>query len=137
MDERISLRFNGKLLALRMEDANLENIDRVAKSQGKSRSEWMRLAMLTQLAVDLAMIGEPEPVEKKCHVEPSEPVPEMVGAWAVDYGDVTIEDGEGEPVKFVPTPSRMGATIETEYYVVATEPEPEVEVPVERPNKWA
>lgn len=70
MDERISLRFNGKLLTLRMEDANLENIDRVAKARDQSRSEWMRLAMLTQLAVDLAEIGapEPEPVDTDCRV---------------------------------------------------------------------
>ena len=110
MDERISLRFQGKLLALRMEDANLENIDRVAKSLGMSRSEWMRLAMLTQLAVDLAMIGPDQtvttngaaPVNVPCEtVHEPEPVSEMVGAWA------------------------------------PPEPEPEVEVRVERPNKWA
>ena len=108
MDDRISLRFNGKLLSLRMEDANLENIDRVAKALGMSRSEWMRLAMLTQLAVDLAMIGAPEREEPQVsEPEPvietlrEEHVSEMVGAWA------------------------------------PPEPEPEVEVPVERPNKWA
>ena len=114
MDERISLRFNGKLLALRMEDANLVNIDRVAKAKAMSRSEWMRLAMLTQLAVDLAMIGAPE--REDVPRETPEPevsqdtealneiihgASEMVGAWA------------------------------------PPEPEPEVEVRVERPNKWA
>ena len=122
MDDRISLRFNGKLLSLRMEDANLENIDRVAKSLGMSRSEWMRLAMLTQLAVDLAMIGAPEPVDNMCHVEPSPhvPPPDVVFSEPVQFGAPV----EPEPAEMV------GAW-------APPEPEPEVEVRVERPNKWA
>jgi len=126
MDERISLRFNGKLLALRMEDANLENIDRVAKAKGQSRSEWMRLAMLTQLAVDLAEIGAPvreeqpptEPIESTSSEDETpgqEPAlaeeppvlesvmanhhVEMVGAWAPPEEPEPAED---------PRPNRWG-----------------------------
>ena len=99
MDDRISLRFNGKLLSLRMEDANLENIDRVAKSLGMSRSEWMRLAMLTQLAVDLAMIGPPDVPCETLHKEP-EPVPEMVGAWAPPEPEPEVEVPVERPNKW-------------------------------------
>ena len=55
---RISLRLDGKLLALKIEDANLANIDRVAMARNMSRSEWMREALLVQLACDLADVAE-------------------------------------------------------------------------------
>ena len=103
MDERISLRFQGKLLSLRMEDANLANIDRVSKAKGQSRSEWMRLALLTQLVVDLAEIGAPAPVEKMFPVPHPEDdtealneivqgASEMVGAWAPPEPEPEVED---------------------------------------------
>ena len=137
MDDRISLRFNGKLLSLRMEDANLENIDRVAKARGQSRSEWMRLAMLTQLAVDLAEIGAPnaEPKCGVCGVPGHDPEAEH----EIDHENVRVVPRETvEPDVFHAPPE----TLTPEYHGVDTvifpaSLEPEVVAPVERPNKWA
>ena len=55
--------------------------------------------MLTQLAVDLAMIGPPDVPCETLHKEP-EPVPEMVGAWAPPEPEPEVEVPVERPNKW-------------------------------------
>lgn len=43
-----------RLLSFRMEDTNLDSIDRLATTQGVSRSQWIRQAVLAELVLELA-----------------------------------------------------------------------------------
>jgi len=42
-----------KMCSFRMEEENLASMDTVARSQGISRSDWIRRALLAQLVADL------------------------------------------------------------------------------------
>lgn len=61
-----------RLLSFRMEDENLDSIDRLARMQGISRSQWIRQAVLAELVVELV-------TPKKPKVATSPPPTEQMG----------------------------------------------------------
>jgi uncharacterized protein (DUF1778 family) len=64
-----------RLLSFRMEDENLDSIDRLARMQGISRSQWIRQAMLAELVVELVTPKKP----KVAKVATSPPPTEQMG----------------------------------------------------------
>ena len=84
---RVPVRINGKLISFRIEEPSLEDIDRLARSQGMDRSHWIRHACHVQITLDLIACGgivaeeagEPEevtPVEEIAFVAPPQAAPE-------------------------------------------------------------
>ena len=54
---RVPVRINGKLISFRIEEPSLEDIDRLARSQGMDRSHWIRHACHVQITLDLIACG--------------------------------------------------------------------------------
>ena len=98
-----------RMQTFRVEVENLDQIDRICRHKGTSRSKWYRMAVLNQLVQDLAEITEPV----VSHETPGD----------LGYGPVTIGSGDGDPhVYEVPPLPVPDITMETHIY----------EVPVER-----
>lgn len=55
---RVPVRIAGKLVSFRIEEPSLEDIDRMARSQGMDRSRWIRHACHVQLVLDMVQNGD-------------------------------------------------------------------------------
>jgi hypothetical protein len=130
-----------KMISTRVTEQNIDSMDKVARSQGISRSQWIRRAILAQLVMDLVELkGESEPRETPAEHVPWNEVPESFKQgvrdhddWCIlpihhegdctpepqvtvaleDYGPVTIGDPDGEPVLFVPPEIDYDAPVTT------------------------
>ena len=104
---RVPVRIAGKLVSFRIEEPILEDIDRLARSQGMDRSRWIRHACHVQLVLDLIDNGD----GREEHEPPPAPVEPT-------YAPVTPLEPPLPPTP--PTPP------------VPAQPDPEVV----RPNRW-
>lgn len=105
------------MISTRIEEANIASIDKLARSQGISRSDWVRRAILAQLVMDL--------VEWK---KEEQSVP---ADWEAAMNKGLTEQIEAAPV--MPTPEEVMEEISVPREPEPDEPsEPEPEITFEK-----
>jgi hypothetical protein len=89
-----------KMVSTRVEEENITAIDRVARSQGISRSDWVRRAILAQLVLDLVDM-KPQVTAKIVEEPKQEESAILIPFHQIRQAPLTVPAPEPEPSPYI------------------------------------
>ena len=121
---RVPVRIAGKLVSFRIEEPSLEDIDRMARSQGMDRSRWIRHACHVQLVLDMIENGDGHQLHEPVELHDAMTIEEAV--------EITMQAS-------VPAPDPALVALADELGITAADPQPTAPPVREggRPNRWS